>query len=63
MFLSYDVEFPLECDDEYWELSDSDQNFKQPRGKMSTVTAFNAFLKLLEISAYATRTIVSSSDL
>ncbi|EIW83333.1 hypothetical protein CONPUDRAFT_102063 [Coniophora puteana RWD-64-598 SS2] len=55
----FDIEFPLEVDDEYWEAEDPEKAFKQPADKPSTVCAFNELLKLSKIAAYALRTIVS----
>ncbi|TCD69092.1 hypothetical protein EIP91_008734 [Steccherinum ochraceum] len=64
----FDVELPVECDDEYWELSDhSDPEkahvkmvaFKQPPGKPSKITYFNCFLRLNQILAFALRTVYS----
>jgi len=51
---SYDLDLPIECDDEYWETG-----FQQPEGKPSSVAYFNMHLKLTDILAYAMRLIVS----
>ena len=56
---SFDLEFPAECDDEYWEHPDPSKAFRQPPGKPSTVSAFVLTLKLNRILAFALRTIVS----
>ncbi|KAJ6510507.1 fungal-specific transcription factor domain-containing protein [Mycena sanguinolenta] len=53
----YDVEYPIECDDEYWESSDPNQAFKQPPGKPSIVSYFVAYLKLIEIMGMAQKSI------
>ncbi|KAJ6510506.1 fungal-specific transcription factor domain-containing protein [Mycena sanguinolenta] len=53
----YDVDYPIECDDEYWESSDPNQAFKQPPGKPSIVSFFVAYLKLIEIMGMAQRSI------
>ncbi|KAF8149482.1 fungal-specific transcription factor domain-containing protein [Crassisporium funariophilum] len=50
----FDLDLPLECDDEYWELG-----FKQPSGKPSSITFFNCYLRLMDILAYAMRLIYS----
>ncbi|KAF9263340.1 hypothetical protein L218DRAFT_959361 [Marasmius fiardii PR-910] len=55
----YDQEFPLDCDDEYWEDSDPDLAFKQPPNKPSTISCFICYLKLCEILAFALRTLYS----
>ncbi|KAF9073616.1 putative fungal-specific transcription factor [Rhodocollybia butyracea] len=53
----YDVELPINCDDEYWEHPDPDMAFKQPTGTPSKLSFFIHYLKLMDILAYATRTI------
>ncbi|KAJ7209377.1 fungal-specific transcription factor domain-containing protein [Mycena haematopus] len=53
----YDQDYPVECDDEYWETSDPGQAFKQPREKTSVVSFFVAYLKLMEIMGMAQKTI------
>ncbi|KAF9491781.1 hypothetical protein BDN71DRAFT_1497859 [Pleurotus eryngii] len=45
----YDVEYPVEVDDEYWTNPDPELAFKQPPGKLSSITAFNLLIKLSEI--------------
>ncbi|KAF8971207.1 fungal-specific transcription factor domain-containing protein [Flammula alnicola] len=46
----FDLDLPLECDDEYWE-----RGFQQPAGKPSSIAFFNCYLRLLDIMAYAMR--------
>ncbi|KAK7466198.1 Gypsy retrotransposon integrase-like protein 1 [Stygiomarasmius scandens] len=53
----YDLDLPIECDDEYWEHPDPSKAFRQPPGKPSTVSAFVLTLKLNRILAFALRTI------
>ncbi|KAF9256400.1 hypothetical protein L218DRAFT_218513 [Marasmius fiardii PR-910] len=55
----YDLEFPIECDDEYWEHSDPEQRFKQPSWKPCLLSGFVQVLKLADIFAFAQRTIYS----
>ncbi|KIL64052.1 hypothetical protein M378DRAFT_163769 [Amanita muscaria Koide BX008] len=55
----YDIDYPLEVDDEYWEHPDPEQRFKQPPGKPSYVTAFNVYLKLNQLLGFTLRTIYS----
>ncbi|KZT67994.1 hypothetical protein DAEQUDRAFT_728533 [Daedalea quercina L-15889] len=55
----FDLDLPIECDDEYWENDDPELAFKQPPGKPSLVTFFNCFLRLNQILAFALRTIYS----
>lgn len=57
---SFDLDLPVECDDEYWDPSNSSSSgFAQPPGKPAIVVAFNCLLRLTQIQAYAQRTIVS----
>jgi hypothetical protein len=54
----FDIDLPIECDDEYWMLPDN-QAFKQPPGKPSYMSFFNCSIKLNQILAFAMRTIYS----
>ncbi|KAF9568045.1 hypothetical protein CPC08DRAFT_487594 [Agrocybe pediades] len=56
----FDVDYPIECDDEYWETGDPDRDFKQPPGKPSTMASFLCLIKLYEIVNYALRTLYST---
>lgn len=56
---SYDLELPVECDDEYWDLSDPQTAWKQPPGSPSYVAYFNILIKLYDILGFTLRTIVS----
>ncbi|KAF7328953.1 Fungal-trans domain-containing protein [Mycena venus] len=53
----YDLDYPIECDDEYWETADPGTAFKQPPGRPSVVSYFVAYLKLIEIMGMAQKTI------
>ncbi|KAJ3999289.1 putative fungal-specific transcription factor [Lentinula boryana] len=53
----YDVDFPVDCDDEYWDQPNLDSNFKQPAGMPSKVSYFIHYLKLMDILAYSMRAI------
>uniref|UniRef100_A0A0W0EWG7 Xylanolytic transcriptional activator regulatory domain-containing protein n=1 Tax=Moniliophthora roreri TaxID=221103 RepID=A0A0W0EWG7_MONRR len=53
----FDLDMPVECDDEYWEHPNPEMAFKQPPGKPSYVTAFVSYLKLMRLLAMALRTI------
>lgn len=55
---SFDLDFPIECDDEYWEHQDPEMAFRQPPDKPSAIAFFNCYLKLSDILAYAMRTVV-----
>lgn len=57
---SFDLDHPLEVDDEYWETPDSAPTFKQPADKPAKVAFFNCYLKLNQILAFALRTIASA---
>ncbi|RDB24752.1 Cutinase transcription factor 1 alpha [Hypsizygus marmoreus] len=55
----FDLDLPLDCDDEYWENDDPSLAFKQPPGQPSLVASFISYLKLLEILEYAQLTLYS----
>jgi len=57
--LSYDLELPIECDDEYWENADPALAFRQPPGKPSQVSYFIHLIKINRLHSHALRTIVS----
>ena len=57
-FASFDVDLPIECDDEYWINPDPNLAFKQPAGKPSKIVFFNCVMRLAQIHAFALRTIV-----
>ncbi|KAJ7591638.1 fungal-specific transcription factor domain-containing protein [Mycena floridula] len=47
----FDVELPIECDDEYWEHPDPAKAFKQPSNKPSILSSFLAYTQLSELTA------------
>ncbi|KAI0326579.1 hypothetical protein GY45DRAFT_1363816 [Cubamyces sp. BRFM 1775] len=55
----FDVEPLIECDDEYWDTGNPDTDFKQPEGKPSKITFLNCYSRLLQISAFCSRTLYS----
>ncbi|CDO74319.1 hypothetical protein BN946_scf184449.g4 [Trametes cinnabarina] len=55
----FDVEPLAECDDEYWFTGDPETDFKQPPGKPSRIAYMNCLARLLQILAFASRTIYS----
>ncbi|KAJ7761028.1 fungal-specific transcription factor domain-containing protein [Mycena metata] len=55
----YDIDYPVECDDEYWDHPDPDQRFRQPEGKPSIYAFSVAHMKLTEILGTAQKTIYS----
>lgn len=58
---SYDLDMPVEVDDEYWEHPDPAMAFRQPPGKPSLISAFNTFIRLNVLLSMALRTIVCIS--
>ncbi|KAK7043156.1 Gypsy retrotransposon integrase-like protein 1 [Paramarasmius palmivorus] len=57
----FDLEMPIECDDEYWEHPDPKMAFRQPPGRPSYVSAFVTSLKLMKITGMVLRSIYSIS--
>ncbi|KAJ7702821.1 fungal-specific transcription factor domain-containing protein [Mycena rosella] len=55
----FDVELPIECDDEFWENPDPAKAFKQPAGKPSQITFFNCFIRLTNILAFSLKMLYS----
>ncbi|KAJ7224319.1 fungal-specific transcription factor domain-containing protein [Mycena pura] len=55
----FDLDFPIDCDDEYWDSLDPAMAFQQPKGKPSRISAFIAFLRLCHVLSFALRTIYS----
>lgn len=55
--ISMDLDFPVDCDDEYWD--NPGHEFEQPAGQPSRVTFFIHMLKACQILSFAIRTIVS----
>ncbi|KAF6759569.1 fungal-specific transcription factor domain-containing protein [Ephemerocybe angulata] len=49
MSADYDVDYPVECDDEFWENGDPELAFKQPPSRPSTITYFNQIIGLFAI--------------
>ncbi|KAJ7138274.1 fungal-specific transcription factor domain-containing protein, partial [Mycena epipterygia] len=45
----YDIDYPVACDDEYWENPDPHKRFQQPEGKPSVYAFIVVYLKLIEI--------------
>lgn len=57
---SFDVEFPVECDEEYWETDNPKAAFKQPPGIPSQMSYMIAMIRLTEILAFTLRTLYST---
>jgi hypothetical protein len=53
---SFDLDLPLEVDDEYWSGPNA---WTQPEGVPSTIAGFNHFLRLTQIMAFTVKTVVS----
>jgi hypothetical protein len=58
VLISFDVEFPIECDDEYWETNDPALAFKQPPGIPSKLSYFIHTTRLRQIQMKAIRSLV-----
>ncbi|PBK88475.1 hypothetical protein ARMGADRAFT_997130 [Armillaria gallica] len=48
----FDLDFPLECDDAFWDHPDPSQNFTQPSEQPSEISFFVYLLKLVNIMSY-----------
>ncbi|KAH9481989.1 ABC-transporter-regulating transcription factor [Psilocybe cubensis] len=57
---AYDLDYPIECDDEYWDTGDRETCFRQPEGKPCSISAFVALIKLCEILGFVLRTLYSN---
>jgi len=57
---SFDLDYPIECDDEYWDTPDPEDAFKQPPGKPCKVTCFIRAIKLAELLGFALRTLYAT---
>lgn len=55
---SFDLDLPIEVDDEYWQTEDPALAFKQPPGKPSKIVHLVYWIKLTQIAAFALRTLV-----
>ncbi|KAK1218475.1 hypothetical protein PQX77_018801 [Marasmius sp. AFHP31] len=54
---NFDLDLPMDIDDEYWENDNPSLAFRQPEGKPSKVASFIHWLSLTDIIAFALRTI------
>ncbi|KIJ51520.1 hypothetical protein M422DRAFT_244680 [Sphaerobolus stellatus SS14] len=55
----FDLDPPLEVNDEYWEGPSPEECFKQPKDVATTTSFFNALIKLDQMLSFALRTIYS----
>ncbi|CAK5281385.1 unnamed protein product, partial [Mycena citricolor] len=56
----YELDYPVDCDDEYWEHADPTQRFRQPEGKPRQWAFALLYVKLMEILGKAQKTIYST---
>ena len=59
---SFDIELPIDCDDEYWPVDGETEGFKQPPGKPSKLTMFILMINLFHLQTDVIRLIVSDSS-
>lgn len=57
---SFDVDYPLDVDDEYWDTGNPQTDFKQPPGKPSKIAMYISLLSLERIVASAIMNVVRS---
>ncbi|TRM66698.1 fungal-specific transcription factor domain-containing protein [Schizophyllum amplum] len=55
----FDLEYPIECDDEYWDHPDPNKAWKQPPGRPSWITYFVTKLRLCMLTARCLKSIYS----
>lgn len=60
---SFDIDYPTECDDEWWDHPDPALAWRQPAGKPSTITYFKIFINLMQLLSFCLRTIVRLTPL
>ncbi|KAH7876083.1 fungal-specific transcription factor domain-containing protein [Lentinula edodes] len=53
----FDLDRPVECDDEYWEKTEHNEGFTQPPGKTSGLSFFTHYNKLVDIAASVQRSV------
>jgi hypothetical protein len=59
---SFDIDLPLDCDDEYLEHPDPEKAFKQPVGVPSKMEYFISMIRLNQILAFSQRTLVRTPN-
>ncbi|KAH6906748.1 fungal-specific transcription factor domain-containing protein [Coprinopsis sp. MPI-PUGE-AT-0042] len=55
-----DVDYPIQCDDEFWETGETNLSFVQPLGRPSYMAAFICNLRLCDIIGSMLRTLYST---
>ncbi|KAK0201467.1 fungal-specific transcription factor domain-containing protein [Desarmillaria ectypa] len=58
----FDIGFPLECDDIYWNHPDPSRRFRQPTDRPSALSFFVCLLKLVNTITYVKRSIYHARD-
>ncbi|KAI0718739.1 hypothetical protein C8T65DRAFT_706675 [Cerioporus squamosus] len=58
---SMDLPLPVECDDEYWTDASGKPMFTQPPGKPSKVSFFTCYIRLMQVLAFALRTVYATN--
>lgn len=58
--ISFDLDLPIDVDDEYWDNPDPAQMFKQPPGRPSRMGFFIGLIKLGRVLGVALRSIVGT---
>ncbi|KAL0950434.1 hypothetical protein HGRIS_010385 [Hohenbuehelia grisea] len=59
----YDLDLPVECDDEYWVVHNKRLYFQQPHNKPSRVAFFNSYLQVSQMCAWALYTLYGPNRL
>ncbi|KAE9403212.1 hypothetical protein BT96DRAFT_499230 [Gymnopus androsaceus JB14] len=59
----FDLDTPAECDDEYWGRTGNSEPFTQPVGKLTLLSFYIHYLKLMEIAASVQKSIYSIKTL
>ena len=60
---SFDLDLPVDCDDEYWPVDGGTEGFEQPLGKPSKLTMFILMINLFHLQTDVVRLLVSASSL
>ncbi|KAF8805406.1 hypothetical protein BYT27DRAFT_7193177 [Phlegmacium glaucopus] len=58
----FNIDLPVDCDDEYWDNPDPEQRFKQPENKPSSVSGFILYIGLNQILSKCLRTIYATNQ-
>ncbi|KAJ7598696.1 hypothetical protein C8J56DRAFT_881289 [Mycena floridula] len=58
----FDIDMPIDCDDEYWESPDPELAFKQPPNEPSKISFFICFIRIADLTASVLRTLYCIND-